>query len=71
MRILRIGAGSVMKAVSRMSPPQPGHTSGNGSTILAMSCAHAMRAVSWERGGASGAPLYDKHIWKAHVRFRE
>ena len=42
---------SVMKAMSRMSPPQAGHTSGNASTIRASSLAHAIR------GGVVGSFL--------------
>jgi hypothetical protein len=37
-------------AMSRMSPPHPGHASGNSSPTRAMSSAHAIREVSWERG---------------------
>ena len=48
VRIFRIGAGSVMKAMSRMSPPQFGHASGNSSPTLAISLAQAIRDVSWE-----------------------
>jgi len=46
-----------MKAMSRMSPPQAGQTSGNASAIRASSLAHAMREVSWESfsGAASAA----------------
>jgi hypothetical protein len=39
VRIFRIGPGSVMKAISRMSPPHAGHSSGNSSPIRAMSLA--------------------------------
>ena len=46
-RIYRIGPGSVMNAMSRMSPPHPGHSSGNSSPTRAMSLAHAIREVSW------------------------
>jgi len=42
--IFRIGPGSVMKAISRMSPPQFGHSSGNSSPTRARSFAHAIRA---------------------------
>ena len=42
--------GSVMNAISRMSPPQFGHSSGNSSPTLAISLAQAIRDVSWERG---------------------
>ena len=48
--IFRIGPGSVMNAISRMSPPQFGHSSGNSSPTLAMSLAQAIRDVSCERG---------------------
>jgi len=37
-------------AMSRMSPPHPGHSSGNSSPTRAMSFAHAIREVSWEGG---------------------
>jgi len=37
-------------AISRMSPPQFGHSSGNSSPTRAMSLAHAIREVSCERG---------------------
>jgi hypothetical protein len=40
----------VMNAISRMSPPQFGHSSGNSSPTLAISLAQAIRDVSWERG---------------------
>lgn len=56
VRLFRIGAGSVMKAMSRMSPPQAGHASGKSSAIFSMSLAQAIREVSWERLAASGAP---------------
>jgi hypothetical protein len=42
-------------AISRMSPPHPGHSSGNSSPTRAMSLAHAIREVSWE-GGLSHEP---------------
>jgi hypothetical protein len=45
-----VSAGSVMKAINRMSPPQFGHWSGNSSPTRAMSLAHAIREVSCERG---------------------
>ena len=50
VRIFRIGPGSVMNAMTRMSPPQFGHWSGNSSPIRAMSLAQAIRDVSCERG---------------------
>ena len=50
VRIFLIGAGSVMKAMSRTSPPQAGHWSGKSSAIRATSLAHEIREVSWERG---------------------
>jgi hypothetical protein len=50
VRIFRIGPGSVMNAISRMSPPQVGHASGNSSPTRAMSLAQAIREVSCERG---------------------
>jgi hypothetical protein len=49
VRIFRIGPGSVMKAMSRMSPPHPGHSSGNSSPTRAISLAQAIREVSCER----------------------
>jgi hypothetical protein len=39
-----------MNAMSRMSPPHPGHAKGNSSPTRAMSFAHAIREVSWEGG---------------------
>ena len=48
VRIFRIGAGSVMKAMRRMSPPHAGQSSGKSSPMRARSCAEAMREVSWE-----------------------
>jgi hypothetical protein len=39
-----------MKAISRMSPPHAGHSSGNSSPTRAISFAHAIREVSCERG---------------------
>jgi hypothetical protein len=39
-------------AISRMSPPQLGHSSGNSSPTRAMSFAQAIREVSCERGFA-------------------
>jgi len=33
-----------------MSPPHTGHSSGNSSPTRAISFAHAIREVSWERG---------------------
>jgi hypothetical protein len=50
VRIFRIGPGSVMNAISRMSPPLVGHASGNSSPTRAISFAHAIREVSCERG---------------------
>ena len=50
VRIFRIVPGSVMNAISRMSPPHAGHSSGNSSPTRAMSLAHAIRDVSCERG---------------------
>ena len=50
MRIFRIGPGSVMNAISRMSPPQVGHASGNSSPTRGMSLAQAIRDASCERG---------------------
>jgi hypothetical protein len=42
-----IGPGSVMNAISQMSPPHAGHSSGNSSPTRAISFAHAIREVSW------------------------
>jgi len=50
VRILRMGPGSVMNAIRRMSPPHAGHLSGNSSPARAMSLAQAIREVSCERG---------------------
>ena len=47
-----VSSGSVMNAISRMSPPQFGHSSGNSSPTRAMSFAQAIREVSCERGFA-------------------
>ena len=44
-----------MNAISRMSPPHPGHSSGNSSPTRAMSLAQAIREVSWV-GGLSHEP---------------
>ena len=52
VRIFRIGPGSVMKAMSRMSPPHAGHASGNSSPTRAISFAQATREVSCEQGFA-------------------
>jgi hypothetical protein len=49
-RTFRIGPGSVMNAMSRMSPPHPGHATGNSSPTRAISFAHAIREVLWEGG---------------------
>ena len=49
VRIFRIGPGPVMNAISRMSPPQFGHSSGNSSPTRAISLAQAIRDVSWQR----------------------
>ena len=48
VRIFRIGLGSVMNAISLMSLPQFGHSSGNSSPTRAMSFAQAIREVSCE-----------------------
>jgi hypothetical protein len=45
-----MGPGSVMNVMSRMSPPHPGHCSGNSSLTRAISLAHAIRDVSCDRG---------------------
>lgn len=52
VRIFRIAPGSVMKAISRISPPHPGHCSGNSSPTQAMSLAQAIREGACERGFA-------------------
>ena len=41
---------SSLKAISRMSPPHAGHSSGNSSPTRAISLAQAIREVSCERG---------------------
>ena len=46
VRTFRIDPGSVMNAMSRMSPPHPGHAKGNSSPTRAMSFAQAIREVS-------------------------
>ena len=43
-----VSAGSVMKAIRRMSPPHAGHSSGNSSATRARSFAQAIRDVSCE-----------------------
>ena len=52
VRIFRIVPGSVMNAISRMSPPHAGHSSGNSSPTRAISFAHAIREVSCDPGFA-------------------
>jgi len=52
VRIFRIGPDSMMKARSRMSPPEFGHASGNSPRTRAISSAQAIREVSCERGFA-------------------
>jgi hypothetical protein len=44
-----------MKAKSRISPPQFGHSSGHSSPARAISFAHAIREVSCEQGFAVAA----------------
>ena len=56
VRIFRIGPGSVMKLISRISPPQLGHVSGNSSPTRASSFAQAIRDVSWWQGFVSMVP---------------
>jgi len=56
VRIFRIGSGSVMKLISRISPPQLGHASGNASPTRDSSLAQAIRDVSWWQGFASMVP---------------
>jgi hypothetical protein len=41
---------SSLNAISRMSPPQAGHSSGNSSRSRAINLAQAIREVSCERG---------------------
>ncbi len=45
-----MGVGSWMNAMSRMSPPHPGHSSGNSSPTRAISFAQAILEASCERG---------------------
>ena len=47
VRIFRIGPGSVLKLISRISPPQFRHASGNSSPSRASSFAQAIRDMSW------------------------
>ena len=56
VRIFRIGSGSVMKLISRISPPQLGHASGNASPTRDSSLAQAIRDVSWWQGFVSMVP---------------
>jgi hypothetical protein len=49
VRTFWIGPGSVMNAISRMSPPHRGHCGGSSSPICAISFVHATREVSCER----------------------
>ena len=48
--IFLLGVSSLMNAMSRMPPTPLGHRSGNSSPRRAISFAHAIRDVSWERG---------------------
>jgi hypothetical protein len=48
--MFRIGPGSVMNAISRKSPPHPGHCSGSSSPARAISFAHAIRDTRTESG---------------------
>jgi hypothetical protein len=50
LRILRMGRGSVIKLISRLSPPHAGQSSGNSSPTRVSSFAQAVREVSCERG---------------------
>jgi hypothetical protein len=50
--IFRTGPGSVLNAISRMSPPHPGHSSGNSSPARVISFARASRGGASERGFA-------------------
>ena len=45
VKTFRSGPGSVMKLISRLSPSQLGHASGNSSPTLASSFAQAIRDV--------------------------
>ena len=45
-----------MKLISRISPPQLGHASGNSSPTRASSFAQAIRDVSWWQGISSKPP---------------
>ena len=56
VKIFRIGLGAVIKLISRMSPPQLGHASGNSSPTRASSFAQAIRDVSWWQGISSKPP---------------
>jgi hypothetical protein len=47
---------SVIKLISRISPPQLGHASGNSSPTRASSFAQAIRDVSWWQGFPSTVP---------------
>ena len=48
--------GSVMNAISRMSPPHVGHARGNSSPTRAISLTQAIREVSWLRGLPAETP---------------
>jgi hypothetical protein len=48
VRILRMGLGSVMKAISRMSPPHAGHSSGNSSPTR--TAGHQRRSIQARPG---------------------
>jgi hypothetical protein len=58
VRIFRIGPGSVMNAMSRMSPPHPRARKRKLLAHRGMSLAHAIREVSWE-----GRLSHESHPW--------
>ena len=49
---------SSLNAISRMSPPQFGHSSGNSSPTRAISLAQAIREVSCERADSGCAAVW-------------
>jgi len=61
LRIFRIGPGSAMNAISRMSPPQPGHWTGNSMPTRARSLAQGILEVSWQRGLSRERTKVDCH----------
>jgi hypothetical protein len=51
MRIFRIDPGSVMNAISRISPPHPGHCLGNSSptrAVIFKRCTHRPTRRGWQ-----------------------